>query len=698
MGPELCEKRPRVPRSCSTFHVRGGARTGTRAFSGKRWRVLKPPPIANSEPGTGTRNQFHQSTLNAIAPASLAVVAFLCYYATLLPGLDLGDSASFQTGVGSLTLTPRHAYPLYHGLGGLFVLLHSGEPARAVNLASAVFGALAVGLAAWMATHLAESTFAGMATGLLLAFWYTFWTQAVTAEVYTLHLLLVGATLLAILTWAERPTVGRLAWFYAIYALGFGNHLSMVLLGPALAVFLLMQRRPGAADPLRLRMIALALVIAILGALQYAWNFRGLWTEPEPPASLIEAFAKFWFDVTKADWRETLVMTVSENGLQTRPAMYWFDVRQQFGMPGVILAVLGVVYVAFRWPARGVLLVLLYAANLAFAWTYNVGDAYIFFLPSHYVVALCAGAGVAAIIALVSRFSSRTVAISAGVLLLAYPAWRGYDTFPAVDRSWDNRAVKLLTEFTTAPDNSVFGVDSNWQVQNAFEYYMREQRPGVPWFSTEELEWLKWPGGREHFEAFVNTNARAGRDILATSRVYDRIRVSPASLRQQRSYDGSRVAKRMSAVRSDDPYVLALLQSDPEYPLSTTGFAHAWQWLAPGLSLPQEGRYTVIAGRVGRSPALIESRDRPYRLNLTLEPFEIDIRMESWLPADTIRRAGFGHVIVNRRHALTLERGISFIVLRPGAEPFYDAGLFAPIPRILLRPIPKPLALSPPNP
>ena len=62
----------------------------------------------------------------------------------------------------------------------------------------------------------------------------------------------------------------------------------------------------------------------------------------------------------------------------------------------------------WRWPRRGVLLLLLYAANLAFAWTYNVGDAYIFFLPSHYVVALCAGAGVAAIVAvLVARVESR---------------------------------------------------------------------------------------------------------------------------------------------------------------------------------------------------------------------------------------------------------------------------------------------------
>ena len=243
----------------------------------------------------------------------------------------------------------------------------------------------------------AESLIAGLGAGLFLGFSYTFWTQAVTAEVYTLHLLIVGAAGLALTAWADRPTVSRLAVFYAVFALGFGNHLSMVLLLPAFTLFLLMHRPGGQGDPLQPRMLLMAAGIAALGALQYAWNFRGLWTDLEPPASLGEAIAKFWFDVTKADWRETLVMTVSETGLQHRPAMYWFDVRQQFGAPGVVLAAIGFCYVLWRWPRRGALLLLLYAANMAFAWTYNVGDAYIFFLPSHYVVALCAGAGIAAV-------------------------------------------------------------------------------------------------------------------------------------------------------------------------------------------------------------------------------------------------------------------------------------------------------------
>ena len=609
-------------------------------------------------------------------------MAFLCYYRTLLPGLDLGDSASFQTIAGSLTLNPRQAYPLYFGLGNLFVWLHPGEPARALNLASAVWGAIAVGLASWLTARLSESLAGGIGAGLFLAFSYTFWSQAITAEVYTLHLMMVSASALAVMAWADRPTRGRLALFYAIFAVSFGNHLSMALVLPAFTVFLLMHRRPGAADPLRPRMLVMAIGIAALGALQYAWNLRGLWAELEPPATLADAMSKFWFDVTKEDWRETLVNTVSETGLQFRPAMYWFDLRQQVGVPGVVLAGIGCGYVLWRWPKRAVFLLLFYAANLAFAWTYNVGDAYIFFLPSHYIVALCAGAGIAAIGAIASRVANRTVAATASALLLLYPAWRGYDTLPAVDRSWDRRAEQLLDEFTN-DTSAVYGVDTNWQVQNGFEYFMRERRPGVPWFYTGALEWLKQGDRAARFNTFLQANADIGRNVIVTDRTAEIVLQSKPQAR------GVDFSERVTTVRPGTPYVIAVLRSDREFSLDTVGLARAWKWLAPNVTPPDARHFTVMVGRVGERPVLIESQDRPYRVGAQLNALDIDVRMESWLPTDTIRRAGFGHVIVNRRHALTLERGISFIALGPGSDgPIYGSGLFAPLPKHVLHPKP----------
>ena len=617
-----------------------------------------------------------------LASAALAIIAFLFYYRTLLPGLDLGDSASFQAIAGSLTLNPRQAYPLYYALGNLFVWLHPGEPARAMNLASAVYGAVAAGAATWFAARLSESLLGGVAAGLFLAFSYTFWTQAITAEVYTLHLAVAGAAGIAIMSWAERPGSVRLAVFYAIVALGFGNHLSMVLVLPAFTAVLLMSRRAGAGDPFHPRMLLMAVAIAGAGALQYMWNFRGLWADLEPPATWADAFAKFWYDVTKQDWRETLVMTVSETGLQYRPAMYWFDVRQQFGLVGVALGAVGFTYVLWRWPRRAVFLLLFYAANMLFAWTYNVGDAYIFFLPAHYAVALSAGAGVAAIGNLSLRLWNRRAAAAIGAGLLMYPAWRAYDTLPAVDRSGDRRAEQLLDQFI-ADTSAVYAVDTNWQVQNAFEYFMRERRPGVPWFITDELLWLP-ERGREGFDNLVRANAEIGRRVIATDRVAERFMYpsSPPGVGQGAGH----LLAHVGSLRPGTPYVLAVLRSDDEYPLDTAQLTAAFRLLAPALALPALRQYTAIVGRTGELPVLMQSEERPYRVRLSLEAMRIDLRMESWLPTDTIRRAGFGHVIIDGRHALTLERGISFMALDGGSDPVYLSGPFAPIQRHILEP------------
>jgi hypothetical protein len=507
---------------------------------------------------------------------------------------------------------------------------------------------------------------------------------------------MVGAAGVALIRWSDRPSSGRLALFYLVFALGFGNHLSMVLLLPAFTVFLLMSRRPGVADPLRPRMLLMAVAIAALAALQYAWNFRGLWAELEPPATWAEAMAKFWFDVTKADWRETLVMTVSETGLEHRPSMYWFDLRQQFGAPGLGLAALGFCYVLWRWPRRGILLLLLYAANLAFAWTYNVGDAYIFFLPSHYVVALSAGAGIAAIAAFCLRVSSRSVATAGVALLLLYPAWRGYDTFPAVDRSSDRRAEHLLDQFTK-DTTAVYAVDTNWQIQNAFEYFMRERRPGVAWFATQELEWLEHANVGARFQQLLEANLQIGREMRAAPGVYRRLRelghaegVGDIRFIEAPTEPRDLFSGRVRSVPSGTPYVLGILRPDREYPIDDAALRSAWAWLTGGsMPLPDTRQFVVVAGRVGTSPVLIQSSDQPYRVHTAIEPFDLDIRMESWLPTDTIRRAGFGHVVANRRHVLILERGLSFVALGPGGGAFYGSGLFAPIPTHLVRPNPK---------
>src|SRR5262245_42105969 len=223
----------------------------------------------------------------ALLPALLVgLAAFILYHATLLPDFDFGDTGHLQTTVGSPIITPRAGYPLYFAIGSAFVRVTGVEPARALNLASAVQAAVACALIVLVGVELSGSVLGGSAAALLMAASYTFWSQAIIAEVYALHMVFVGLTLLLLLRWAERPTMTRLACFFAAYALGFGNHLAMILLAPAFTVFLLTAAPGGWQSMLTPRVVALAVACAAAGTLQYAANFHALWLAPQPPGSL----------------------------------------------------------------------------------------------------------------------------------------------------------------------------------------------------------------------------------------------------------------------------------------------------------------------------------------------------------------------------------------------------------------------------
>jgi hypothetical protein len=101
-----------------------------------------------------------------------------------------------------------------------------------------------------------------------------------------------------------------------------------------------------------------------------------------------------------------------------------------------------------------------------------------------------------------------------------------------------------------------------------------------------------------------------------------------------------------------------------------------------------DGDYIAIAGRRGRAPDLVMGSNRPFRRSLELDGVAVDIRMESWLAADTIRRMGFGHVIAARRHTLIVERGVSFAAFDSSGRAVrmaYASNIFAPQPRYLIQ-------------
>jgi hypothetical protein len=607
---------------------------------------------------------------------AVGFVAFALYRSTLLPGVDFGDTGSLQATVGSPIITSRAAYPLYFAIGDAVVRLTGAEPAHALNLASAIESAVACGLIVFVATELTGSTLTGIGTALLFAASYTFWSQAVIAEVYALHLLFTALTLHLLLRWASQPTVVRLTAFFAGYALGFGNHLSMILLAPAYATFLAVASPTGLRSLLTPRIVGLAVLCACAGALQYLGNFRALWLMPEAPHSLAEGLRHFWFDITKSDWRDTMVLNVPRGMLGDHAAMYWFDLRQQFGIAAVALAGAGLAHLTATSWRRALLISLAFVVNALFAYSYNVGDKHVFYLPSHLFLALLAGCGIAA----VARIGARARSLAAAALI-AYASGRVYLDYPALDRSGDNRPADVLRALTDGIDDrhAILVTDLNWQVQNGLSYFAKVRRPDVAYARMADV--------LLYAPALIADNHAIDRDVVLTRRARMTLDAAYGPLLASRPDETSArlpltIRDLVREVPVGTRYALCVLKPSREFRIDPEDLELAVRVLSPGSVVQLAGHdYVALAGVAGDTPVLAMSSDRPFRERVTVGDVPVEVRMDAWLSIDTIRRMGFGHVIAARHHTLIIERGVSFVTFDDDGRPqrtAYVAGIFAP--------------------
>jgi len=231
-------------------------------------------------------------------PTHLALVALIPIAAALLVyGLTLcrtvyfGDSGELSAAAAVLGIAHPPGYPLYTLLGRVLVALLPGEPALAVNLLSALAAALAAGTAAVLARLLGARPVAAIAAGLLVIGSRTLWSQAVVAEVYTLHAFLATAVLTALARDEHLPPRDPRALLVAAYllALGLAHHLTIVHLAlPALVLLAARRRLPLRTVPAAFALGALALGLYSTLLLRSPFDPPLDWGNPETLARLAD--------------------------------------------------------------------------------------------------------------------------------------------------------------------------------------------------------------------------------------------------------------------------------------------------------------------------------------------------------------------------------------------------------------------------
>lgn len=118
------------------------------------------------------------------------------YLVTLGQNVGTADTFEFQVVAPRLGIVHPTGYPLYLLLSKAFTFIPLGTVAWRINLATAIFALGAVALLYVLGWRLTRWSLPSLLAAFLFGLTPTFWSQAVQAEVYSLHALFVVAALL----------------------------------------------------------------------------------------------------------------------------------------------------------------------------------------------------------------------------------------------------------------------------------------------------------------------------------------------------------------------------------------------------------------------------------------------------------------------------------------------------------------------
>jgi hypothetical protein len=408
----------------------------------------------------------------ALLLGGLALLALL-YGRTLAPGITWtnagGDSGDLATAVAVGGVPHSSGYPTYLLLARLTTALVPGEPAWSLGVLSAVLALGTVGLVALLAAHLTAAPLLAILAALWLGVSPLLWSQAVIAEVYTLHALGVAVLLLRLWRRLDGPPPAPRADIAegVVAGLALGNHLTAALV---VAAWLPVGRPAGV---LWRKAGGLVVGLAVYGVLPLAalssppinWGnpatWHGFWWLVSGQAYQPLAFAvppEFWLARVRA-WAALLV--------------------GQFGAVGGALALLGLFYHPARARRFVRLSVLLAAGYSLLAIGYDTADSFVYLLPVSIMLALWLALGAAQAAAWLARWPRARVLLALGMLVaLIGTGWRA---FPHVDASTDRRAIAYAAAVLhhAPPEALLIAHNDHEAFPLWYAHYAQMQRPDV---------------------------------------------------------------------------------------------------------------------------------------------------------------------------------------------------------------------------
>ena len=354
---------------------------------------------------------------------SVSLFAFLVYLKTLAPTVTFIDSGELAAVACTLGVAHPTGYPLFTLLGWAFSKLPiAGEEIVRLNIMAAFFCAAGVyvfyllvhGILSIVSENLALQklteqkeiaigiSIASIGAALLLAFSETYWSQATSIEVYSLHALFLTLVLFSFMKAAyggggadgsgdENDRLPKGAWWFVFaFALGlsFTNHMTTILLAPGL----------------------LFLYFATQGSTIASWKRIGLMSPPFAiglsaylylPVRAAQSPALNWGNTVTLErffWhfsgKQYRVWIFSSTEAAARQLKYFAtSLPSEFAYVGLILALVGCILLWRTNKKLFVGIMLLFWTCVLYSINYDIHDIDSYFLLAYFCVALLAGSG-----------------------------------------------------------------------------------------------------------------------------------------------------------------------------------------------------------------------------------------------------------------------------------------------------------------
>jgi len=436
------------------------------------------------------------------------------YVLTMAPTIQGFDSAELAVGAYTLGFVHPPGYPLYMLLGHLFAQIPIANVGLRLNLMSAIFGSLtALVLYQLLLAQTGEWKISLVATSLFATAPIP-WSQAIQAEVYTLHTFLMASTLIAWFHAHRSMRIGSSVICFILLGLGMGNHLTTALLWASALISTIW----GTPRWRRICISATILGLGIAAACYLYFPWRSMAT---PQIDYIRSYfdvdlgslSGLWWLISASAFQHLFYIDLTPSALLQevfRLSIFVWD--GSLGI-GLILGAWGWWRLRQAHPSWNLLLSLYFIANLIAFISYHVVDKEAMFIPTYLVGSIWIANGIGELTAWITSCLQRSnpdrmnAPISLILLLvIAVSVWLNWSSVSLRhDRRVYDFAARLLDE--VEPSTTIV---NHWVTASVLDYLqvVEGRRPDVTSFNLS----FYFLGLQTRYGSLDNNNTSAQAD------------------------------------------------------------------------------------------------------------------------------------------------------------------------------------------